>query len=104
MKISPVEAIDRINETVTVEMLVQRTKCCTTSRQIFLDSESDHHDPKNLDVVVTEQGRAKFSEAGIDDPAAHFNRKAIRVHGIVIRKENRPYIEVSDLSQVELVQ
>ena len=28
MNLSAVEAINRINESVTVEMLVQRTKCC----------------------------------------------------------------------------
>ena len=103
MNLSPVEAINRINESVTMEMLVQRTKCCTGSRQVFLDSEASYRDPKNLGVVVTESGRAKFSEAGIDDPTTHFNGKTIRVRGVVIRKENRPYIEVNDPSQIEMV-
>jgi hypothetical protein len=39
LDMSPSEAITRINEAVTVEMLVQRTKCCTGSKQVFLDSE-----------------------------------------------------------------
>lgn len=99
---SPVEAINRINELVTVEMVVQRTKCCTGSSQVFLDSEASHRDPKNLGVVVTDNSRAKFSEAGIDDPAAHYDGKTIRVRGVVIRKEGRPYIEVSDPNQIEL--
>ena len=103
MNLSPVEAINRINESVTVEMLVQRTKSCTGSRQVFLDSEANHRDPKNLGVVVTESGMAKFSEAGIDDPTTHFKSKTIRVHGVVIRKEDRPYLEVNDPSQIELV-
>ena len=103
MNLSPVEAINRVNESVTVEMLVQRTKCCTGSRQVFVDSEASYRDPKNLGVVVTETGRAKFSEAGIDDPTAHFSGKTIRVRGVVIRKENRPYIEVNDPSQIESV-
>jgi hypothetical protein len=103
MSLTPVQAIDRINESVTVEMLVQRTKCCSGSRQVFLDSEANHRDPKNLGVVVTENGRAKFGEAGIDDPSAHYHGKTIRVRGVVIRKENRPYIEVNDPSQIELV-
>lgn len=38
MNQSPVEAINRINKFVTVEMFVQRTKSCTGSRQVFLDS------------------------------------------------------------------
>ena len=103
MNLSPVEAINRINESVTVEMLVQRTKRCTGSRQVFLDSEASYRDPNNLGVVITESGRAKFTEAGIDDPTAHFDGKTIRVHGVVIRKEKGPYIEVTDPSQIETV-
>ena len=103
MKLSPVEAINRINESVTVEMVVQKTKCCTGSRQVFLDSEPNHRDPKNLGVVVTENGRAKFSELGIDDPTAHYKGKTIRVCGVVVRKEKGPYIEVDDPSQIEMV-
>lgn len=92
-----------MNESVTVEMLVRRAKCCTGSRQVFLDSEANHRDPKNLGVVVTENSKARFTEAGIDDPAAHYKGKTIRVHGVVIRRENRPYIDVNDPSQIELV-
>lgn len=103
MSLTPVEALSRLNQEVTVEMLVQRTKCCTSSRQVFLDSEPNHRDPKNLGVIVTEIGRAKFAEAGIDDPTAHFKGKTIRVHGVVIRKEDRPYIEVNEPSQIEIV-
>jgi hypothetical protein len=103
MNLSPVEAINRVNECVTVEMLVRRTKCCKGSRQVFLDSEADHRDPRNLGVVVTEAGRAKFSEAGVDDPTAHYKGKTIRVRGVVIRREERPYIEVDDPGQIELV-
>lgn len=103
MNLSPVEAIQRTGESVTVEMLVQRTKCCTGSSQVFLDSESSYRDPKNLGIVVTESGRARFAETGIADPTAHFSGKVIRVRGVVIRKEKGPYIEVNDPSQIELV-
>jgi len=72
---SPAEAISRVNESVVVEVVVRRTKCCTGSRQVFLDSEANHRDPKNLGVVVTEDGRAKFGAAGIDDPTAHSKGK-----------------------------
>jgi hypothetical protein len=54
-------------------------------------------------VVITVDGRPKFTEAGIDDPTAHFKGKTIRVRGVVIRKEKGPYIEVSDPSQIETV-
>ena len=48
MNLSAVEAINRVNESVTVEMLVQRTKRCTGSRQVFLDSEANHRDPRAI--------------------------------------------------------
>ena len=103
MNLSAVEAINRVNEPVTVEMIVKRTKCCTGSSQVFLDSDQNHRDPKNPGLVVTESGRAKFAEAGIDDPTAHFKDKTIRVRGVVVRKEKGPYIEVTDPSQIEIV-
>lgn len=103
MILSAVDAINRINESVKVEMVVKGTKLCCCSNQCFLDSEANKRDPKNLGIVVTESGRAKFTEAGIDDPTAHFSGKTIRISGVVIRKENRPYIEVNDPSQIELV-
>ena len=52
MPLSPQEAASRINVQVTVEMLVKAAKNCQPCSQIFLDSEEDHHDPKNLAVVV----------------------------------------------------
>ena len=101
--ISPLEAINRLNELLTVEMLVKRTKSCTCSSQFFLDCEENHRDPKNLGVVVTAAGAAKFKEAQIDNPADYFKGKTIRVQGVVILKENWPYIEVDDPRQIEIV-
>lgn len=101
---SPKDALDRIGESVTVEMLVQRTKCCSGSRQVFLDSEPNYRDPSNLGVVVTEAGRAALSESGIDDPTEHFKGKTIRVRGVVARKEKGPFIEVDDARQIEVIE
>jgi DNA/RNA endonuclease YhcR with UshA esterase domain len=103
MPLSPQEAANRINEQVTVEMLVRAAKNCPHCSQIFLDSEADHHDPHNLAVAVTEAGAARFKDTGIDDPATHFRGKLIRVTGVVTLKENRPRIEVGDPRQVEVV-
>lgn len=79
--ISPVEAINRLNEPVLVEMLVKRSKSCTSSSQFFFDCEENKRDPKNLGLVVTTAGAGRFKEAGIDDPADHFQGKTIRVQG-----------------------
>ena len=102
MPLSPPEAANRVNEPVTVEMLVKAAKNCPHCAQIFLDSEEDHHDPKNMAVAVTETGAARFKEARIDDPARHFKGKTIRVTGVVTLKDNRPQIEVDDPGQIEV--
>jgi DNA/RNA endonuclease YhcR with UshA esterase domain len=104
MPLSPLEAASRINEQVTVEMLVKAAKNCPHCSQIFLDSEEDHHDPNNLAVAVTETGAARFKGAGVDDPALRFKGKAIRVTGVVTLKGNRPRIDVDDPQQIETVQ
>jgi DNA/RNA endonuclease YhcR with UshA esterase domain len=102
MPLSPLEARSRVNEQVTVEMVVKAAKNCPHCSQIFLDSEEDHHDPDNLAVAVTRIGKAKFKEAMIDDPAGHFQGKTVRVTGTVILKDNRPRIEVDDPGQIEV--
>jgi DNA/RNA endonuclease YhcR with UshA esterase domain len=104
MPLTPLEAVSRINEQVTVEMLVRAAKNCPHCSQIFLDSEADHHDPKNLAVAVTETGAARFKGARTDDPALHFKGKTIRVQGVVTLKDNRPQIEVDDPGQIEVVE
>ncbi len=103
MPLTPPEAADRVNERVTVEMLVKAAKNCPHCSQVFLDSEEDHHDPNNLAVAVTESGKARFKEAKIDDPANHFKGRVIRVSGVVTLKDNRPRIDVDDPRQIEIV-
>ena len=102
MPLTPLEAANRVNEQVTVEMLVREAKHCPHCSQIFLDSEEDHHDPNNLAVAVTETGAARFKGARIGDPALHFKGKTIRVTGVVTLKDNRPRIEVDDPGQIEV--
>ena len=103
MPLSPDEAVNRVNEQITVEMQVMAAKNCQRCSLMFLDSEEDHHDPKNFAVAVTETGKVKFKEARIDDPAGHFKGKCIRVSGVVTVKDNQPQIEVENPGQIEVV-
>lgn len=103
MPISAPEARTRINEQITVEMVVKAAKNCQRCSLMFLDSEEDHHDPKNFAVAVTETGKGKFREAKIDDPAGHFKGRTIRVTGKVIVKDDQPQIEVDEPRQIEAV-
>ncbi|HTU19833.1 MAG TPA: hypothetical protein VMG10_17350 [Gemmataceae bacterium] len=103
--LSPAEAIKMVDKEVTVQMVVRSSKNALAKRhEIYLDSEEDFRDEKNLAVVITEEGAANFKEAGIDDPAEHFRGKTIRVTGTVIRKDDRPRIEISDPKAIRLIE
>jgi hypothetical protein len=103
--LTPAEAIKRENEKVTVEMTVKASKNALQKRkEIYLDSEEDFRDAKNLAAVINEEGAAKFKDAGVDDPAAHFKGKTIRVTGTVTRVDDRPRIVVSDPKQIKVVE
>lgn len=103
--LTPEEAIKRVDKQVTVQMVVRSSKNALEKRhEIYLDSEADFRDEKNLAVVVTEEGAGKFKDAGIDDPAEHFRGKTIRVTGKVIRKDDRPRIEIDDPKDIRIVE
>ena len=101
----PEDAGKHVGEETTFEMVVKASKDRLAQRkEIYLDSTEDHTDPKNLAAVVTADGAAKFKEAGVDDPAAYFKGKTIRVSGTVTLKSGEPRIEVNDPKQVKVVQ
>ena len=103
--LAPADAIKKVNEEVVVEMLVKASKNRLEKRkEIYLDSETDFRDPKNLAIVINVTGAEKFKEAGIDDPAVHFKDKTIRVTGKVVLQEDRPRIVVADPKQIQIVE
>lgn len=103
--LTPVEAGKRVNEKVIVEMLVRASKNRLEKRgEIYLDSEEDFHDPKNLAVVINKEGAAKFEKAGIKEPAGYFKGKTIRVSGTVTLVDQRPRIVVDDPKQIRVVE
>jgi DNA/RNA endonuclease YhcR with UshA esterase domain len=103
--LSPIEARKRVNEKVIVQMLVKASKNrLEKHKEIYLDSETDYKDEKNLAIVINEEGAARFKKAGIDEPASHFKGKTIRVTGTVILSQDRPRIVVSDPMQIRVVE
>src|SRR5207245_7389605 len=67
--LTPVEAIKKVNEEVTVQMLVKAAKNRLEKRgEIYLDSEESFRDEKNLGIVITKTGAATFKQAGVYDP------------------------------------
>jgi hypothetical protein len=107
--VKPIPAAEAVNSvgkpTVLVEMVVKQAKERLEKRGIiYLDSEDDFADPKNLGVAISAEASAKFGKKGITDPAAHFKGKTIRVRGCVMRFEERPYLPVHDPGQISLVE
>jgi hypothetical protein len=102
--ISSEEAGKHVDEKVTAEMFVKATKDRLEIRkEVYLDSTTDHHDPKNLAAVITVAGAAKLKAAGIADPAAYYKDKTIRVTGTVILKEKEPRIEINEVEQIQVI-
>src|SRR6185369_2065116 len=102
--LSPIEARKRVNDKITLQMFVKASKNRLEKRkEIYLDSETDFKDEKNMAVVINAEGAARFKKVGIDEPAGHFKGKTIRVTGTVTLDEGRPRIVVSDPEQISVV-
>ena len=68
--IGPAEAAKKVNQQVTVQMDVKAST--GRDRYCFLNSEENFRDSKTFTVFINAAALAKFKEAKIDDPAAHF--------------------------------
>lgn len=105
--VSPETAIESIGKgTVIVEMTVRASKNRLEKRGIFfLDSEADFESPKNLGIAISESAINQLKKR-IDsaDLEKYFIGKEIRVTGVVMRFEQRPYIVVLDTKQIEIIQ
>jgi hypothetical protein len=98
------EARDHLGETLTVEMTVRSSKNAIPRREIYLDSEEDFRDEKNLAVVISYDHAGAFKRAGIDDPAEHYRGKSIRVTGKLIREADQLRIRVEEPTQIKLTE
>jgi DNA/RNA endonuclease YhcR with UshA esterase domain len=100
--IGPAEAAKKVNEEVTLQMEVKsanlRQEVC------FLNSEEDYKDAKNFTVFIDKDALAKFKEAKIEDPAAHFKGKTVQVKGKVTLYRERPEIKVSGPDDIKVVE
>lgn len=103
--ITPAEAAKHVSdEKVIVEFTVKKGKNKLEKRGvIYLDSEDDFKDKKNLGIAISAGAAAKFKAKGIEDPAEHFLGKTIRVSGNVMVFENNPYLPVLDPEQITIV-
>jgi DNA/RNA endonuclease YhcR with UshA esterase domain len=100
--IGPAEAAKKVNEEVTLQMEVK--SAASREGVCFLNSEEDFKDAKNFTVFIDKEALAKFKEAKIEDPAAHFKGKTVQVKGKVILYRDRPEIKVSGPEAIKIVE
>jgi DNA/RNA endonuclease YhcR with UshA esterase domain len=100
--IGPAEAAGKVNEQVKVEMEV---KAATMRGAVcFLNSEEDFKSSKNFTLFIDKDALAKFKEAKIDDPSAHFKGKLVRAQGKVVLYQNRPEIKLGGPDDIKIVE
>jgi DNA/RNA endonuclease YhcR with UshA esterase domain len=100
--VSPAEAAKKVNEEVTLQMEVK--SAAVRSGIAYLNSEADFKDAKNFTIFLDKGSLAKFKEAKIDDPAAHFKGKTIQVKGKVVLYKERPQIKVTTPDVIKIVE
>ncbi len=99
--ISPAEAAMKVNQKVTVEMLVKSTGGKTNH---FLNSEEDYKDAKNFTVFIPEDAVEKFQKAKIEDPKTYYKGKIVQVTGTVELYREKPQIKLEDPKQIKVVE
>jgi DNA/RNA endonuclease YhcR with UshA esterase domain len=100
--LTPEAAAKRLNEKCTVEMVVKSTG--KGNGVFFLNSKENYRDADNFTVFINKDGVAKLKEAKIEDPAAHYKNKTIRVTGTVKLYRDKPEIIVEKVDQIRVAE
>ncbi len=98
--LTPVEAAKKVNEKVTVEMVVQSTGGRSNR---YLNSQEDYKAADNFTIFIAKEMLGKFKDAKIDDPAVYYKGKTIRVTGTVTVYDGAPRIEIDRPDQIVVV-
>ncbi len=102
--LTPEEAAKHVNEKCTVVLEVKSTGATRDKSMIFLNSAANFRDAKNFTVVIDQKALEKFKKDKVEDPAAHFKGKTIRVTGTVTLFREHPQIKVEDPKQIRVVE
>ena len=100
--LTPEAAAKKVNEKCTVEMVVKSTG--KENGVFFLNSKENYRDADNFTVFINKEGVAKLKEAKIEDPAAHYINKTIRVTGTVKLYRDKPEIIVEKADQIRVIE
>jgi DNA/RNA endonuclease YhcR with UshA esterase domain len=64
----------------------------------------DSPNANNFTIFIDKKSLAKFKEAKIEDPAAHFRGKLVQVQGKVTLYRDRPEIKLSGPEAIRVVE
>jgi hypothetical protein len=102
-RIRPEEARQHVGKQVEAVFEVKASKHSLKRKTVFLDSETDFRDERNLGIAISEQGQTDLKrKRNVDEPAEFYRGKTIRVRGEIILEDNRPYIKVDDADHLDL--
>lgn len=102
--VASTEAGGHVGKQVRVELVVASSRLMADRGVCFLNSRKNHRDDDNFTVVIFRDGLGRFAEAGIDDPAEHFDARTIRVRGTVAERNGKPQIVVELPDQIEIIE
>src|SRR5690349_4127111 len=98
---TPDEAAKKIDQQVTVEMLIASTG---GNRNRYLNSTPDFSRRDNFATFIPETAVRKFVEAKIEKPEEYYYGKVIQVTGTVTLARDKPQIAVTDPSQIKIIE
>ncbi len=102
-RIKPEEARQHVDKKVEVVFEVKGSKDSAKRKTVYLDSEADFRDEKNLGIAISEKGVSSLKQKrNVDAPAEYYRGKKIQVIGVVVIEEERAYIKVDDAEQLDL--
>jgi DNA/RNA endonuclease YhcR with UshA esterase domain len=102
--ITPEEAARRVGKTCTVELDIKSTGKSKSGKVFFLNSSESFRNKDNVTIMLGEKAVKAYQEQKVEDLAAHFKGKTIRVTGEVKLYRDQPEIIVNDPKQVVIVE
>lgn len=99
------EAKKYVGKKCIVEFDVKKTKHAAKRKKYYIDSEEDFHDEKNIGIQIEEPMALKLREQSkVEDVVKHYEKKRIRVTGVILLEDDLPYIKLASPDDIEIVE
>lgn len=102
--LTPADAAKKLGQKCTVEMEVKSAGKSRDGKVVFLNSAQDFRADDNFTIMIGMRAVTRLKENKVEDAAAHFKGKTVRVSGTVSEYRKKPQIIVNDPKQIEIVE